>query len=122
MCHPERNEGSRFSTQGKLREESHRINKLENKDSSLPAGRQGLTPQNDIVTQALEGRGKDIYLDMAGIVLIFSIWALIRWALSLLGSTFRYCSQALMAPLTSCLSWRSTRPRLYRLLLCFGSL
>ena len=57
MCHPERSEGSRFLAQGKLREESHRVNKLENRDSSLPAGRQGLTPQNDIVTQFLEGEG-----------------------------------------------------------------
>jgi hypothetical protein len=31
--------------------------KLENRDSSLPAGRQGLTFQNDIVTQFLEGEG-----------------------------------------------------------------
>jgi hypothetical protein len=53
MCHPERSEGSRFLAQGKLREESHRVNKLENRDSSLPAGRQGLTPQNDITTQSL---------------------------------------------------------------------
>ena len=51
MCHPERSEGSRFLAQGKLREGSHRINKIENRDSSLPAGRQGLTPQNDILEQ-----------------------------------------------------------------------
>ena len=57
MCHPERSEGSRFLAQGKLREESHGVNKLENRDSSLPAGGQGLTPQNDIVTQSLEGEG-----------------------------------------------------------------
>jgi hypothetical protein len=37
MCHPERSEGSRFLAQGKLREESHRVNKLENRDSSADA-------------------------------------------------------------------------------------
>ena len=58
MCHPERSEGSRFLAQGKLREESHRVNKLENKDSFLPAGRQGLTPQNDITTQSDRGEDK----------------------------------------------------------------
>ena len=55
MCHPERSEGSRFLAQGKLHEESHRVNKLENRDSSLPAGGQGLTPQNDITTQSPRG-------------------------------------------------------------------
>jgi len=63
MCHPsERSEGSRFLAQGKLREESHRTNKLENRDSSLPAGGQGLTPQNDITTQSpREGRHNGIF-------------------------------------------------------------
>ena len=45
--------------QGKLREESHRVNKLENRDSSLPAGRQGLMPQNDIPTQSLYNGGRE---------------------------------------------------------------
>ena len=58
MCHPERSKGSRFLAQGKLREESHRVNKLKNRDSSLPAGGQGLTPQNDITTQSPGGEGK----------------------------------------------------------------
>jgi hypothetical protein len=42
--------------QGKLREESHRINKIDNRNSSLPAGGQGLMPQNDIATQSPRGR------------------------------------------------------------------
>ena len=33
----ERSEGSRFLAQGKLREESHGVNKLENRDSSANA-------------------------------------------------------------------------------------
>jgi hypothetical protein len=45
--------------QGKLREESHRVNKLENRDSSLLAGRQGLMPQNDIPTQSLSKGGRE---------------------------------------------------------------
>jgi len=41
-CHSERSEGSGFLAQDKLREVSHRINNLKNRDSSLPAGRQRL--------------------------------------------------------------------------------
>ena len=41
MCHPDpertEGEGSRFLAQCKLREESHRVNKLENRDSSAYA-------------------------------------------------------------------------------------
>ena len=50
-CHSERSEESQPSAQGKLREDSNRVNKLENRDSSLPAGRHGLSPQNDILEQ-----------------------------------------------------------------------
>ena len=48
VCHPERSEGYQFLAQGKLREESHRINTLENRDSSANA----LTPHNDITKQS----------------------------------------------------------------------
>ena len=41
ICHPDpertEGEGSRFLAQGKLREESHGVNKLENRDSSANA-------------------------------------------------------------------------------------
>jgi hypothetical protein len=37
ICHPERSEGSWFLAQDQLREESHRINELENRYSSANA-------------------------------------------------------------------------------------
>jgi hypothetical protein len=36
LCHPEQSEGS-YLAQGKLREESHKINKIDNRDSSAKA-------------------------------------------------------------------------------------
>ena len=54
MCHPDpertEGEGSRFLAQGKLREESHEF--LRFAQDMLR-----LTPQNDIVTQSLDGGG-----------------------------------------------------------------
>jgi hypothetical protein len=50
-CHSEGSEESLPLAQGKLREGSH---KIDTKDSSLPTGRQGLTPQNDVLMQPLD--------------------------------------------------------------------
>jgi hypothetical protein len=47
-CHSERSEESRFFAQGRLREESHRINELKMEILRL-------TPQNDIIRELRPG-------------------------------------------------------------------
>jgi hypothetical protein len=63
MCHPERSEGSRFSAQGKLREAcpehgegTYEILHFVQDDTLCQILR--LAPQNDIVTQPLDGGGE----------------------------------------------------------------
>jgi len=58
MCHPERSEGSRFLAQGKLSEGSHEF--LRFAQDMLR-----LTPQNDIVTQSLDGGGERVVVEDA---------------------------------------------------------